>query len=494
MDHLFNPSSYSMEQQRRQQQQQQQEQEQEEVQPQQEEYFHALSERARSLGFKNPQSLVGFLRAHTPRLEDLLPSSGTDTTPQLIDLCLHLQSQITHLKAEISLLWSHVKRFPAMAIPTPTPSFPGMAMPATSFPGMAMPGIRGGPDVRLAGMEGSLDMVNGESPNLGPAESSTNRFPGQGSSSSGSINLNLNPNSFNHRSGQLMRFSDSEKDHEHSVVEKPIDNKLAHLASQMISEKDLPIKNAIFDEVKAHIAELMGNPNGNGHVKKFFDRCDLNQKDQLVREVTGNAVIFAKLCLDPHGVLSVNQMLKSVADPAQITQIFKALRPLVCRLMTDMNAAKHVLETCAGNHPVEFREYLLDEIVKHFVSISKDRHGCNSVRKCIMLAKEETRERLISEILRNALLLAQDEYGNHVVGWLLKTGPPHVPDAILQQFKGSFLLLSLQRFSCNVVKLLVQKLSREKLQEVKDEISLNPDGFPMLLYICNTMDVVNSAV
>ncbi|KAK9120053.1 hypothetical protein Scep_018146 [Stephania cephalantha] len=267
----------------------------------------------------------------------------------------------------ISLLWSYIKRFPGMAMhmtefpdmTMPAISFPGMAMPATSFPGMAVPGTRECFDIRLAGMEGSLDIARGESPILGLVESSRTRFPGQGSSSS--MNLNLNPNSSmfctNHQSG---------KDHERSVLGMPRDER-AYLPLQMISEKDLHVNNATFDEIKGHIAELMESPYGNNYVKEFFDRCENNQKDQLVREVTGNAFVFAKLCFDTHGVFSVKQMLKSVADPAQITLIFKALKPLVYRLMTNTNAAEHVIETCVGNHPVEFRKFSVhDPLVKFF--------------------------------------------------------------------------------------------------------------------------------
>ncbi|KAK9108458.1 hypothetical protein Syun_024469 [Stephania yunnanensis] len=187
-------------------------------------------------------------------------------------------------------------------------------------------------------------------------------------------------------------------------------------------------------------------------------------------------------------VFSVKQMLKSVADPAQITLIFKALKPLVYRLMTNTNAAEHVIETCVGNHPVEFRKYLLDEIVKHFVSISKDRHGCNSVQQCVTLAQGETRDCLISAVLWNLLFLAQDEYGHHVVAWLLQTGLPHVSDVIFEQFKGSFVLLYMRRFSHNVVKLLIQNLSREKLEEVKEESNEGPHGIPLLAYIYRLME------
>lgn len=58
---------------------------------------------------------------------------------------------------------------------------------------------------------------------------------------------------------------------------------------------------------------------------------------------------------------------------------------------------------------------------------------------------------LVAEITYNALTLVQDPFGNYVVQYVLDLSIPRFTDAVVRQFVGNVCLLSVQKFSSNVI-------------------------------------------
>ena len=79
------------------------------------------------------------------------------------------------------------------------------------------------------------------------------------------------------------------------------------------------------------------------------------------------------------------------------------------------------------------------------------RHGCCVLQRCIDHASESQKTQLISEITYNALALVQDPFGNYVVQYILDLQDSRFSDALIRRFINNVCLLSVQKFSSNVI-------------------------------------------
>ncbi len=85
------------------------------------------------------------------------------------------------------------------------------------------------------------------------------------------------------------------------------------------------------------------------------------------------------------------------------------------------------------------------------MEVATHRHGCCVLQRCIDHASESQKVQLVSEITYNALALVQDPFGNYVVQYVLDLSDGLFADAVIRRFVGHVCVLSLQKFSSNVI-------------------------------------------
>lgn len=81
---------------------------------------------------------------------------------------------------------------------------------------------------------------------------------------------------------------------------------------------------------------------------------------------------------------------------------------------------------------------------------------------------------LMSEITSNALVLSQDQFGNYVVQYILDQKVPMATASILDQLRGNYGSLSLQKYSSNVVEKCLKHAGNDQLAKIVHELMYDP--------------------
>ncbi|SNX85912.1 related to PUF4 - member of the PUF protein family [Melanopsichium pennsylvanicum] len=206
-------------------------------------------------------------------------------------------------------------------------------------------------------------------------------------------------------------------------------------------------RDMIFSETFTHFAELMTDPFGNYLCQKMLEYCTDEQRNLIVELVAPELVTIS---LNMHGTRAVQKMIDFLSMPRQIHSIIVALSMNVVTLIKDLNG-NHVVQKCLNRLGAEDNQFIYNAVAAHCVEVATHRHGCCVLQRCIDHASESQRVQLVAEITYNALTLVQDPFGNYVVQYVLDLSIPRFTDAVVRQFVGNVCLLSVQKFSSNVI-------------------------------------------
>ncbi|CDR87231.1 related to PUF4-member of the PUF protein family [Sporisorium scitamineum] len=214
-----------------------------------------------------------------------------------------------------------------------------------------------------------------------------------------------------------------------------------------LEESNPAHRDMIFSETFTHFAELMTDPFGNYLCQKMLEYCTDEQRNLIVELVAPELVTIS---LNMHGTRAVQKMIDFLSTPRQIHSIIVALSMNVVTLIKDLNG-NHVVQKCLNRLGAEDNQFIYNAVAAHCVEVATHRHGCCVLQRCIDHASEAQRVQLVAEITYNALTLVQDPFGNYVVQYVLDLSVPRFTDAVVRQFVGNVCLLSVQKFSSNVI-------------------------------------------
>src|SRR5690554_1316979 len=189
------------------------------------------------------------------------------------------------------------------------------------------------------------------------------------------------------------------------------------------------------------------DPFGNYLCQKLLEFCGDDQRTIIVENVAPELV---NISLNMHGTRAVQKMIEFLSTPQQIAIVVVALNPSVVTLIKDLNG-NHVIQKCLNRFASEDNQFIYNAISAHCVEVATHRHGCCVLQRCIDHASVSQKIQLVSEITLNALTLVQDPYGNYVVQYVLDLADNRFTDALIRRFIGNVCLLSVQKFSSNVM-------------------------------------------
>ena len=126
------------------------------------------------------------------------------------------------------------------------------------------------------------------------------------------------------------------------------------------------------------------------------------------------------------------------------------LRPHVVRLVQDING-NHVIQKCLHEYSLDDSQFVYDEFLDGCYEIATHKHGCCVLQKCITKADPENKEKLINKVIELTSTFVKDPFANYVVQFLLEKKDFAINKRIADQLKGSYLELSTEKFSSNVI-------------------------------------------
>ncbi|EOA34555.1 hypothetical protein CARUB_v10022107mg [Capsella rubella] len=227
----------------------------------------------------------------------------------------------------------------------------------------------------------------------------------------------------------------------------------------------------IFNEVIAHVVELMMDPFGNYLMQKLLDVCTEEQRTQIVLVATAEPGQLIRISLNAYGTRVVQRLVETIRTGKQISLVKSALRPGFLDLIKDLNG-NHVIQRCLQCLGTEDNKFIFDAATKFCTEIATHRHGCCVLQKCIAYSMRQQREKLIAEISRNSLLLAQDPFGNYAVQFVIELRIPSAVAMMLAQLKGHYVQLSMQKFSSHMVERCLMHCPESRPQIVRELVSV----------------------
>ncbi|KAF0466720.1 ARM repeat-containing protein [Gigaspora margarita] len=243
-----------------------------------------------------------------------------------------------------------------------------------------------------------------------------------------------------------------------------------------LEEKNEQYISMIFNEVFSHFVELMTDPFGNYLCQKLLEYCNDDQRTIIIETVAPELV---NISLNMHGTRAVQKMIEFLSTPTQIRIVIVALNPNVVPLIKDLNG-NHVIQKCLHRLSHEENQFIYNAVSKNCIEVATHRHGCCVLQRCIDRASESQKIQLVTEITFHALTLVQDPFGNYVVQYVLDLGDSRFTDALIRKFIGNVCLLSVQKFSSNVMEKCIRVAEPETRKCLIDEM-LNKNRLDKLL-------------
>ena len=228
------------------------------------------------------------------------------------------------------------------------------------------------------------------------------------------------------------------------------------------------IIHQIFTEINPSLIELIIDPYANYFCKRFFNF--LNQKDRIDFLLSINNSLI-KLSINNIGTYPIQGIIEQLISKNEKKIIINSIKDYINELCYDTYGT-HVLEKIISCFEEEFTGFIFDFVENNFLNLANHINGICIVKKILSLThKKDIHKKLKKIINENALTLIQHIYGNYVIQIVIETWDLNDILEILSNFKNKYTMLSMSKYSSNVVEKCIEKnqiILKEYINEICD--------------------------
>ena len=229
------------------------------------------------------------------------------------------------------------------------------------------------------------------------------------------------------------------------------------------------IIHKIFLEINPYLTELIIDSYANYFCKKFFNY--LNQKDRIDFLLSIKDSL-TKISINNIGTYPIQSIIEQIGSKNEKKIIINSIKDSINDFCYDTYGT-HVLEKIISCFEEEFTEFIFEYVGNNFLNLSNHINGICIVKKILSLThKKEIHEKLKKIINENAFNLIQHSYGNYVIQIIIETWDINEILEILSNFHNKYSILSMLKYSSNVVERCIEK-SEIILKEYINEICSN---------------------
>jgi hypothetical protein len=199
-------------------------------------------------------------------------------------------------------------------------------------------------------------------------------------------------------------------------------------------------------ELLPQLNVLMVDAFGNYLYQILVQHVSAEQRLDMLERVRANLL---RASLNIHGTRSVQKHIEFGGKLAREREIIVGeLGAHVSQLARDTNG-NHVVQRLLQSisHP----DFVINAVVQDLIVVTRHRHGCSVVQRCIDAANAQQRAALMDKIVTNSVGLCQDPFANYVVQYVMDAGTSEERARLVSQIRGRMLLLSKHKCSSNVV-------------------------------------------
>ena len=233
----------------------------------------------------------------------------------------------------------------------------------------------------------------------------------------------------------------------------------------------------VLNELQSQLQGLMVDAFGNYLYQVLVQHVSPQQRLDMLERVRGNLL---RAALNIHGTRSVQKHIEYGGHvPRERDVVVTELGAHISKLAMDTNG-NHVVQRMIQSlsHP----DFIINAVVADLIVVTRHRHGCSVVQRCIDASNAPQRMALMDKIMGNTVQLSQDPFANYVVQYVFDAGTMEERARLLAQIRGRVLLLSRHKCSSNVVeKALV--LAAQSMPAVYHE--LVGEALPVLSELLN---------
>ena len=240
------------------------------------------------------------------------------------------------------------------------------------------------------------------------------------------------------------------------------------------------IIHLIFMEFSNELEELILDIYANYFCLKIF--YFLNQEDRMLflYNISHN---FDNLCINKISTYPIQCIIENLKSEEEFDLIFNSIKNKLMKLSFDIYGT-HVLEKIITTfnyekHIIHISKFIID----NFISLVNNSNGLCIVKKEIILEYKKKSNffiQLKKLLLENSLILIQNPFGNYALQIAIDNWDLEDVKDIIKSFKGKGLLLSIQKFSSNVIERCIEK-DEEFLIDFINEITIDNKSIGILM-------------
>jgi hypothetical protein len=251
---------------------------------------------------------------------------------------------------------------------------------------------------------------------------------------------------------------------------KLIKNQQTSRLSQVYIQNTPPeIIHLIYSEISSQINHLLLDPYANYFIIKLFFILDNSDKLNFLTQITKN---ITNLCINKISTYPIQCIIEHITTKQTQELIINSVKNHLMKITLDIYGT-HVLEKVLDNYDYELIQPISKFIVDNFLFLANNANGLCIVKKAIVIEYKKNYFDKIKKLSEeNALMLIQNPFGNYALQCLIDNWDIKDLDEILKNFIGKCSVLSIQKYSSNVIEKCIEK-SPEFLKAFLNECTTN---------------------
>lgn len=215
--------------------------------------------------------------------------------------------------------------------------------------------------------------------------------------------------------------------------------------------------------------KIMIDVYGNYFCKKLFQICSKEQRILVLEQIKNNFVNISKNACGTH---VIQTMLETISSPTEEILILTSIRAHELELAFDTNAT-HVLQkllvVLEENKREQINFVLFNE--EKIKQMCLDSKGICVIKKMIKTAKKDKyKSALINSIYNNCIQISESPYGNYAIQYLFEEWGLEQSIKIVMLCIQNADVLSVQKFSSNIIDKLMNIISKEERSDLFSEM------------------------
>ena len=214
------------------------------------------------------------------------------------------------------------------------------------------------------------------------------------------------------------------------------------------------ILHQILIEILPNIKELMTDPYANYFCRKLFTFLNQKDRNEYLNSIKDSLI---ELSCNNIGTYPIQGIIEFIGSKTEKNIIINSIKNYVNILAYDPYGC-HVLEKIISFFEEDLISFIYNFILNNFLDLSYNSNGICIVKKMITLVhKHKFHEEIKKIIEENSMNLIKHSYGNYVFQILINHWDEDEVIQLLYLFKDKLSLLSMEKYSSNVMERWIEK-------------------------------------